>query len=1113
MAEETTNQGLGLGFSVDVDTKGHDKGAKKVEKRVEKLGKKLDDAIRKQHKSELDKHKAFEKFQDDTSSRYRQELNELRQLEKARKRVRSYKIEADSLRSKGLSDKGYSDDQEFVKYEGGRKKMERKIKLNKQSSTLSSRMIKNNPDSMYTFSRGLLHLTDSIEKSAKRMSAINIAIKLLGDDASMKQIRQMEKDIKSGIGRARITAMSGIVIGGGAAYGGFQGSKGDKIDDVRDDYYAKVNEDVKALTASMGQFELAESESMKRRRDVIMEGKSMFVGAEDEIGKARLDAIKSWGGLFDEVIEEQFGIEKMKKNLKEQIKTLQNFKKNLDFILKDGGSIDMVQSMFEEGPASAGFAKDIVNASKEDRQLIYKDWDIKGEAQLELTELGIVFDKSDLIKNSADTKKLIADFTSAQQKLLNNESLPLEFRTHIASMGVSDTSTLQAYSAMSGSELSTLVGNYTGAIADVDKSINNQNGSLLPEITNANSKQAKTEANKLIKVKKFLEKNLSNEAWFFVKDWELPEMEMMASLNLDKLEVADLDLQSIYKDVMKATEADFKDGDGILSKQSQKMFANMTELGKSLDTVKHSSVDAWKPYSDSFGSSLSFILDGFDAINRGIMKVDKETNGALSQFLGWGALLGGLLMVVLAPLAVGIGTVGFAATFGALATAMGPIIAGLAMVLGVVIPVTIALVGVGLAIKEIWGNSKKLRESMKNTWNTLTETFTPIWETMGIMWKGFEDILFQLSSLFFGVKIDSWGGFWQAFGDDLAKIFDRITEYLPTLEEFFKVVGDLVLSFGKGFGDGFSHIFDDLLKSAEKGADSPIVLFFDAFIGGLERFTELMNDIIPMLEPISEMMGFFAGVTFGENVKEANEFLETIRLITKDLETLGDSFAIDLQVKWDKFMSWWDGIDEQIRKPIEDLMNWWFKDVIGGMGDSMMGGDNEEKASKAKIFKTVVKGMLNPAQYVGGDLAGKAWNLMLPEKYQNLEGVTAHANGTNSHPGGIALYGEEGRELWQTPDGRMGLSPGTATLTNMPKGTKVMPNAQTEQFMNNFNKNTVPAYAKGIGQIDLGDQRQTTPIVEVYIGNEKFDGHIVRVTERAVKKSETRYRRDRGQEA
>jgi len=55
--------------------------------------------------------------------------------------------------------------------------------------------------------------------------------------------------------------------------------------------------------------------------------------------------------------------------------------------------------------------------------------------------------------------------------------------------------------------------------------------------------------------------------------------------------------------------------------------------------------------------------------------------------------------------------------------------------------------------------------------------------------------------------------------------------------------------------------------------------------------------------------------------------------------------------------------------------------------------------------------------------------------------------GTQSAPGGLAFVGEAGTELIKTPSGRMVLSPDTATLANLPKGSKVFPHEETMRMI------------------------------------------------------------------
>ena len=55
--------------------------------------------------------------------------------------------------------------------------------------------------------------------------------------------------------------------------------------------------------------------------------------------------------------------------------------------------------------------------------------------------------------------------------------------------------------------------------------------------------------------------------------------------------------------------------------------------------------------------------------------------------------------------------------------------------------------------------------------------------------------------------------------------------------------------------------------------------------------------------------------------------------------------------------------------------------------------------------------------------------------------------GTESSPAGLAIVGERGSELMVGPDGSMSLSPGTASLVNLERGTKIIPHDETMRML------------------------------------------------------------------
>jgi len=55
--------------------------------------------------------------------------------------------------------------------------------------------------------------------------------------------------------------------------------------------------------------------------------------------------------------------------------------------------------------------------------------------------------------------------------------------------------------------------------------------------------------------------------------------------------------------------------------------------------------------------------------------------------------------------------------------------------------------------------------------------------------------------------------------------------------------------------------------------------------------------------------------------------------------------------------------------------------------------------------------------------------------------------GTDNHPGGYAMVGEQGRELIRLPDGGFRISPDRATVVDLPKGSEVIPNPETMRML------------------------------------------------------------------
>lgn len=61
--------------------------------------------------------------------------------------------------------------------------------------------------------------------------------------------------------------------------------------------------------------------------------------------------------------------------------------------------------------------------------------------------------------------------------------------------------------------------------------------------------------------------------------------------------------------------------------------------------------------------------------------------------------------------------------------------------------------------------------------------------------------------------------------------------------------------------------------------------------------------------------------------------------------------------------------------------------------------------------------------------------------------IPQYAKGTDNHPGGLAVVGEEGHELVRYPHGGLSITPASSTLMNLPAGSEVFTNKETMLLM------------------------------------------------------------------
>ena len=165
--------------------------------------------------------------------------------------------------------------------------------------------------------RFFLGIGNRLEDMAKKGTAANIAIKMLGPNASMKDLQDRIALINQGLMR-----MNMVALGMGVAFAGFtaamvNAAKGPEMADVFE---------------QRGQLLLDYQKAVQDRTQEIVDTWSLFEKAEVEKTKP----------------------ETLMKNLQGQVDVMKNWKKNIDSLAKRGLSEGLLESLRKMGPEAAG---------------------------------------------------------------------------------------------------------------------------------------------------------------------------------------------------------------------------------------------------------------------------------------------------------------------------------------------------------------------------------------------------------------------------------------------------------------------------------------------------------------------------------------------------------------------------------------------------------------------------------------------------------------------------------------------------------------------------------------------------------------------------------------
>lgn len=419
-----------------------------------------------------------------------------------------------------------------------------------------------------------------------------------------------------------------------------------------------------------------------------------------------------------------------------------------------------------------------------------------------------------------------------------------------------------------------------------------------------------------------------------------------------------------------------------------------------------------KPLAEWTGGVVVDVLKGLGDVLSTIGKWLSEHGKGFSDFvitLGtFAGVVGGIIAVANAiEFMVGIFTA-FTAIISGAGGVMGAL-GGLVAILGG--PITIAIgvaVAAGVLLYKNWDEIKeaasKLGQWISDKWNDLSKATSEAWDNVK-KWTS-----------------EKWNDAKKAVSDTADSIGSKVS---TKWDEIKKGTSDTWENVKKATSDKWN----ETKKSVNENADS---------IGSKvsSKWNEIKSGTNSSWNNVRDSVSSAANsaknnaVNAWSNMKDRmGDYAANIKSTSKNA--------------FDNVASWASGMGEKI-------------------GSGLRNGVNAVKRGAAAIGNGIV-GVIGSA--VNGVIDGINWVLGKVGSGNRLGhwGVPRYANGTNGHPGGLALVndgaGSQWQEMYRTPDGKTGLFPKVKNLmVDLPKGTQVLSGSKTARAMSNM-----PAYANGIG--------------------------------------------------
>ncbi|MCM3567847.1 transglycosylase SLT domain-containing protein [Neobacillus mesonae] len=377
------------------------------------------------------------------------------------------------------------------------------------------------------------------------------------------------------------------------------------------------------------------------------------------------------------------------------------------------------------------------------------------------------------------------------------------------------------------------------------------------------------------------------------------------------------------------------------------------------------------------------------------------------------------------------------------------------------------IAGIGDKLSSFWQeNGKKITSAYSAMFKVIGSIIGGLGKTLGNLSTIIAPIVSNIVSFFTGL-IGQVSTFWNENGPMIIKAVQNVFAGINAVIKFLapvilfiintiwgnvkgviqgalNIIMGLIKIFAGLFTGNFSKMWEGtkqlFIGSIQFVWNAINLLFVGKILGGIKALaTGAIGKVSGMWTSIKS---FFSGGA----TEVWNKVVGLIPKITSGFSTMKTK-AVDFA------RNMWSGIKQQFDHIVTGATSLPGKIGAGikSMGGKAVSGaismGNKLLSGLGKVVNGVIKGINFVTGKIGIDKQINEWK------------VPQYANGTKGHPGGPAILGDGGGpELYRTPQGHLGLSPGHDTLMNLPKGTQVISASGTKAILNSLN---IPAYAGG----------------------------------------------------